>query len=737
MRLHTLPKYALFLPLLLLALTLAAGTPPEVLAQTATDRLTAARRLEFNGEYEAAESVYQAAQSAGGESAQTARLELARLYERWERYTNALDTLQSLTTGAAPARAWLQQGSVLQALGRNEDAIAAYRRYVEMSGTAAAYARVETAKMQAAGSDNAGVLTTLAPLLEAQGPENAHRVALRVAAPAAESLGGERWAQALSYYRAHAALATTTAERTPSLWKTGELARAAGDTATAVEAYSELVTSYPGSEEAQGALDGLAQLGRPAGTLQAALVHYRRGNNETARRLYNEILSSAPAADHAVALFYLGALAERRDEPALAIENYTESFDTDPQGRLAVEALWARANVREAGDNTTAAQTDYALIVERNADFSRIAEAAFRNGNISYEAGQLEDARRRWTGSMNAARTDVAATSAFWAGRAAADLGDQAGAQTAWGEAVRRDPTGYYGLRAAAMLAGQPGAPRSGPSTLRLPASDWTAAEGWLVTWAGPEDAAAWSAVQASEDWRTSWELAEAGWSRTAQDGFLTLLRRNADKPWLQYRAGRALAEGGFPRAAFTAGANLSARAPAESPTPTAIMHLRYPAPWSDLVQRFADERGLDPLLLYAMMRQESAFDPHAGSSAGAFGLTQFIEGTAMDVARALGKDVPFTQLARPALAIEFGAFYLASQVRQFDGNVYQGLAAYNGGGGNSARWRREAGDPSDVDRFQEEIDFSETESYIRLVMENYAWYRALYGAAERPSIVR
>ncbi|MGH2583970.1 MAG: hypothetical protein ACRDJE_03565, partial [Dehalococcoidia bacterium] len=103
MRLHTLPKHALFLPLLLLALTLAGGTPPVVLAQTAADRLATARRLEFNGEYEAAESAYQAAQSAGGDTAQTARLELARLYERWERYTNALDALRPLTDGSAPA----------------------------------------------------------------------------------------------------------------------------------------------------------------------------------------------------------------------------------------------------------------------------------------------------------------------------------------------------------------------------------------------------------------------------------------------------------------------------------------------------------------------------------------------------------------------------------------------------------------------------------------------------------
>jgi soluble lytic murein transglycosylase len=154
-------------------------------------------------------------------------------------------------------------------------------------------------------------------------------------------------------------------------------------------------------------------------------------------------------------------------------------------------------------------------------------------------------------------------------------------------------------------------------------------------------------------------------------------------------------------------------------------------------VQRYADQRGVDPLLMYAMMRQESAFDPLAGSSAGAFGLTQFIAGTAMDVARALGRNVTFEDLARPVLAIEFGAYYLSAQIREYNASVYEGLAAYNGGGTNSSRWRREAGGGTDVDRFQEEIDFSETELYIRLVLENYAWYRYLYGAADRPSIVR
>ena len=108
-----------------------------------------------------------------------------------------------------------------------------------------------------------------------------------------------------------------------------------------------------------------------------------------------------------------------------------------------------------------------------------------------------------------------------------------------------------------------------------------------------------------------------------------------------------------------------------------------------------------------------------------------------MDVARALGRNVRFAELARPALAIEFGAYYLSAQIRARGGNVYEGLASYNGGGGNAERWSRNAGGVMDVDRFQEEIDFGETETYIRLVIENYAWYRYLYGAADRPSIVR
>ncbi|MGD9890233.1 MAG: transglycosylase SLT domain-containing protein, partial [Dehalococcoidia bacterium] len=655
-------------PLILIVVILTARSAPPVFAQAAIDQLAAARRLEFNGEWASAEPQFQAAIQSGGESGQTARLELARLYERWGRYTQALDTLRPLTDGgcslpaALCARASLQQGSVLQAMGQADQSVAAYRRYSEAGGAAAAYARLESGKIQIFDGDAAGGLATLAPLLGGQGPDNARRVALRTAAPVAEDLSGDGTAQALSYYRAHAALATSAAERVPSLSKAGDLARALGDGAAAAQAYAEIVTRYPSFGEATAALDALAALGRPAATLDAARVHYHRRNDETARQLFNGILSSdAPASQQAVALFYLGALAERRDEPNLAIENYTESYNADPAGALADDALWWRAVLNEDLDNADAAQRDYALIVERNTSFSRAAEAAFRNGFIAYEAGRLDDARTRWSAAMQARRNDVASTAAFWAGKVATELGDTAAATAAYTEAVRRDPNGYYGLRAAAVLAGMPLAPRGGPFTFSVASHDWAAAEQWLTGWAGAEDPAAWSTVEASENWRATWELAQAGWDRTAMEAFEQILSRHADRPWIQYRAGRALLDA-FPHAAFGAGFNIVNGATSTGAVPVAIQRMRYPAPWPDLVQRYADQRGVDPLLMYAMMRQESAFDPLAGSSAGAFGLTQFIAPTATDVARALGRDVSFEDLRRPVLAIEFGAYYLAAQ---------------------------------------------------------------------------
>jgi soluble lytic murein transglycosylase len=676
------------------------------------DQLTTARAYEGSGEWTAAEQAYQALMHDSGEAGQSARLELARLLERFGRSDEAADLLSA-------------------------DAIAAYRRYVQLNGPAAAYARIESAKMLLADGDGAAAVALLGPLLGSSGPEHARRVALRVGAPAVEDLSGAR--EALSSYRTYAMLATSTTERVPVLWKLASLERAHGNASAAAEAFRTLVLRYPHSKEAEDSIDALAQLGQPVSTVDAAYVHYRRNNNTTARRLYNQVLTEdASAADRHVALFYLGALAERRGDADAAVENYTEAYNLQPAGRLAAESLWWRGLTLEGMENLSEAQASYERLATQHGNSAYASEAGFRSGFLSYTAGRKDEARQRWTASMRQTRGDGAARSAFWAGKAAAEAGDMSASQAAYAEAAGRDPAGYYGLRAAVVLAGQPMAPRSGPTTLQPAPPDWGAAEAWLTGWAGPEEAGAWQSLQSSEEWRATLELVYAGWTRIAVDSFSAIIARRADQPWLMYRIGRALNEGAMPNLGMVAAQHLVAKAPAGAFAPVAILRLAYPLPWSDLTQRFADQYGIDPLLAYAMMRQESAFNSVAGSSAGAYGLTQVIPSTAEEIARNLGRrDFRFSDLSKPVVAIEFGAYYLGAMVKNQGGNVYRALAAYNGGGGSANRWARAAGSGSDVDRFYEEIDFSETKLYVRIVAENYAWYRYLYGGAERPSLLR
>jgi soluble lytic murein transglycosylase len=739
------PLVPLFLTLAWLAacVFVLPATEQQAAARTPADALAQARRLATGGEWEAAAQAYTEAMADPGEVGLTARFELARLQDQQGHDDAAVDLLGPLLarpeSSPVITRGWFLLGSAQSDLGHHDAAASAYGRYVALGGPAAAYARVEQAReLSASSSDPDAALTAMQPVLDGSVPLPARRRALRLAGSIEEDAG--RPDQALPRYAALLTIAAGSSDRILALSRIGALNQQIGNLDAAAQAWQELITSYPSSPEAEAALDGLSAIGRPADTLAAGLVHYRRGNNQQARDLFNAYLnangSTGPGA--ATALFYLGALADRRGDVDLAVENYGEAYAADPTGSLAPEALWERAGTLEGAGRIDEAQADYARVAREFPSSSRAADAAFRAGYLAYTAGRTQDAGAIWAAAIDGANDAVAARAAFWAGRAAGEAGDGATAAKDYAEAVRRDPTGYYGLRAAAVAAGDPGAPSSGPGAITVPSADWPSAEGWLASWAGAEDGGAWQAVTASEDWQAAMELLQVGWHRTGGDAVQSVIGDQSRRPWVLYRMARSLSDAGEPRLAYAAAAGLLAAAPgAVPPQANAIARLAYPAPWADQVGYYATAYGLDPFLLYALIRQESAFDPQAGSSAGAFGLTQVVSGTAQDIASALGKgSFQFGDLARPNVAIQFGAYYLAAQVKQFNGNVYEALAAYNGGAGNASRWAK-AGGPADVDRFYEEIDFSETKLYLRTVLQNYAWYRYLYGAAPRPSITR
>jgi soluble lytic murein transglycosylase len=150
---------------------------------------------------------------------------------------------------------------------------------------------------------------------------------------------------------------------------------------------------------------------------------------------------------------------------------------------------------------------------------------------------------------------------------------------------------------------------------------------------------------------------------------------------------------------------------------------------YADLLSTEAREQGLDPLLLAALVRQESLFEPAAESYAGARGLGQVMPATGEGIARNLGmSDFVLDDLYRPWVSIRFGAYYLGLQMSRNDDQILIALAAYNGGPGNTLHWLEASGD--DLDLFVEVITAAQSRIYLQRVYEQYLIYEALYRPA-------
>src|SRR5690349_14003872 len=142
--------------------------------------------------------------------------------------------------------------------------------------------------------------------------------------------------------------------------------------------------------------------------------------------------------------------------------------------------------------------------------------------------------------------------------------------------------------------------------------------------------------------------------------------------------------------------ASLASAAPA-TPTIAATGASELPAgtPYAAEITAAAKANGIEPALLAGLVKQESGFNPNAGSGAGAKGLTQLMPGTAAGLG--------VTNILDPAQNLNGGAKYLKQQLDAFGGDVAKALAAYNAGPGAVQRY---CGVPPDA----------ETQNYVRVV---------------------
>jgi len=150
------------------------------------------------------------------------------------------------------------------------------------------------------------------------------------------------------------------------------------------------------------------------------------------------------------------------------------------------------------------------------------------------------------------------------------------------------------------------------------------------------------------------------------------------------------------------------------------------PRAYAHEVERAAKKYGVDPNLLFAVMRVESVYYREIVSFAGAVGLMQIMPHTGMRIARALGNtDFNPRELLEPSTNIEFAAWYLASLISRFDGRIPLAVAAYNGGPHNVRLWMKAHPKEMPLDAFLERIPFRETHRYVRRVLSHYSAYRA------------
>lgn len=716
---------------------IATPTPPDP---------AVAHELQRSGQYDEAIAVYQQVITRSPEPARPpAKLALARTYIESGRHEQARQELEAfLAQTASPEEhriaAFLLAES-LEALGEEEQALELYNRFAHDAGPAAPYAHLARARLLASLGrfDEAAQAADLA--LSAGLPPIVNAGALLDVARAFEGAGALD--DAVAWYERLLQSTESTADRALARWRIGVLRRLAGDPNWADQLIA-VVRDYPATAAAQEALVDLQEAEVAVDGYAAGLVYYRHFDDDAAEQALQTYLQQVPPGAHdAEAAYYLAAVYERRGEEEAALEAYDDSLRRDPQSPLADDAAWWRARLLEDTGREQSALRAYGEFPRLYPDSPRAQEASFRSGLLLYKQAQYEEAISAFVRARSLADdSDAAARARLWLAKAQQATGNPGEALAILEDLAGDDTLNYYSLRAAALLGSPlPSAARGALDVTKVPGIDWSAIDAWADSWLSPPPAALTPAFMSDPRWARAKALLDLQLPKEASLELESLLDAYGATSSGLYALTRAFYPLGLTHVSARAATRLLAALP--EPTiraaPSDLLRLAYPIDYAPVVQATARRTGVSPLLLLAVIRQESFFDPRAGSSAGALGLTQVVSSTADQIAADLDLQGEFSDedLYRPTVSILFGGHYLSQQLEAFDGELAEALAAYNAGPGSASSWASAAA--NDDDLFLEQVSFDQTRAYVKLVTENLAAYDALYGtpSTTAPSLPR
>ncbi len=498
---------------------------------------------------------------------------------------------------------------------------------------------------------------------------------------------------------------------------------------------AKLLSREGENEKSVALLEGLARdnQGSPdvlPVDLELAAGLKRVGRLDDRERLLREVIRASPAggAGQNAAMMLATQLWNRgRNRETVAILDDLDAHQ--PPASMRDEILYMRARIHEEAQSWTPAITLFQRLVREYPKSDRAADALWRWTWISYRHEPPARHLATFEQTHALARSpDVAHRIRFWQAMALDAAGQSKHAAEILEALASDDPTGYYGRLAKLGPHGERPAlkPLTGTESAASRALSTTTALDALTL--GPSPAKRADIAERLERARALSDallddLALAELDAAAASADLD----DASRVW----AARLYASLGSPNRALRAiqkarSGGLSSEAQLELGS-IPIERFLYPLPFPYHLRRLAAGDALDPLLVASLIRNESAFDPHARSPADARGLMQIIPSTA----RRLAAEVPvdgfeLDQLFQPRVSMTLGCHYLASLLTRYGGDLERAVAAYNAGEEAVDRWTKRDPELRGA-AFAESIPYSETRAYVRNVVRDWLAYRETY----------
>jgi len=467
--------------------------------------------------------------------------------------------------------------------------------------------------------------------------------------------------------------------------------------------------------------------------------YYRKREYEKAIAEYTAVATNYPKSEYAVTAQYQIPLCHRKmGRTQKASTMLAEFADAYPENALADNATFQIAEYQMEKEQYKKAADAYGEVLLKHSDSNLIDDALWNIGWCAIKLNERAESELAFRLLLSEyPDSSLAGSARFWMGVNYEKMEKWQAAVDAYKETISNN-TWYYSDRAVRRIQ----------RLIRLGKVGEEAASIQHEKLKIDESAPAWQNINAPIPVRIQ-ELLSLRIFDDATDELLMAAKKGEALESIYYNLSACYKKQGDHNNSWRYAWRLS-RLPgmksADGAMPRQLHRMLYPLAFRDAVFSNSEKNDLDPLLVMALMTEESKYDPSAVSWVGALGLIQIMPPTGREIAQRLKFETFDTKmLLHPETNIKMGTWYLAGLANRLGKHVKEtfdkenmpesersyitqmlAAGAYNGGESRIRRWVKRYG-VEDIDEFVESIPIQQTRRYIKKVCNSYEVYNSLY----------